>query len=1015
MRAAPDAVRPVEPTPEQLEAVRAGPRGAFLIAAGPGTGKTFTIVERFRWLIEEQGIPPEAVLAVTFTEAAAGELLERLEQKLGRALDEAWIGTFHGICARLLREHAYRVGVPRDAQVLDEIGQRLLTERLRADLRGGLVPGLDRQFDALTPDEVSELASAGILFGLKQKGRGHLPADFRSQALAVHARIWDRGDQGEIAADPIAQSEREAIEILHLVYEAYQQRLARAGRMDFDDLILTVIQALRSAPDFAEACHQRFRAILVDEFQDTNRIQLELVRLLAAPDFANVTVVGDAKQAIYGWRDAEIENIRTRFPGRRLPLTINRRSHQEILDLASDFIHRDPDFRDEPSLTAVRGSGGQSVTVLVATDARAEARRVANEIRRLVEHGRRLSDVAILAYSVRKLPPEFEDELRLQAVPYVTSADSGFFDREEIKDVLALLRLVADPMDDGALVRAMQGPLVRMGDATLYRLALRRILIEDGGRRRRGMRLRDCLAASRSEGWPDVPEPLAARIEELLAVLDRLGQARDALTVGDLLNRLLEETGYLRHCQLRALREGPRGLRNLRKMAELASRFERDSALAGIADFVTHLDQVMEAAVPVGEGETEAPEAVRLLTIHGAKGLEFPVVFVVNLKPPIEREIDKLFFDPERFGFVMKWWRGREHPRYRELRPGAEAATLSRQERRRTYYVAMTRARDLLYVSASKREESANDVDTPVEPGEDDFFAEVLQWARANPEAARVVQADQLQLTGTLEREAAPPADDELPERVADRLELLGSRLAAPPDPAPSAPPRLSFSQLHQFEVCPVRYRFQEVLGVPAPPDQLLPTAARRGTGAAELGSAVHQALALWHVRGGDLLGAYDGPPEGEQLLRAYLSHPLAAATTLGMEVEFNLLLDEGVRVKGLVDRVCELDGRTVLVDYKTNARLDRRLREVYTGQLQLYGLAARRGLLPGDGDPRLILFDLRQAEAIEVGRDDEGAERRVSEIAGRIAADAFQLGPEHDARPCFLCAYRPICPDRRR
>src|SRR5207302_184145 len=153
--------------------------------------------------------------------------------------------------------------------------------------------------------------------------------------------------------DATAGSELEAIEILHLVYEAYLQRLQQAGRMDFDDLILTVINALRTAPEFAEACHQRFRAILVDEFQDTNRIQLELIRLLAAPDFANVTVVGDAKQSIYGWRDAEIENIRSRFPGRSLPLTINRRSRQEILDLATDFIKRDPDFRDEPDLSAV--------------------------------------------------------------------------------------------------------------------------------------------------------------------------------------------------------------------------------------------------------------------------------------------------------------------------------------------------------------------------------------------------------------------------------------------------------------------------------------------------------------------------------------------------------------------------------------------------------------------------------------------------------------------------------------
>jgi PD-(D/E)XK nuclease superfamily len=315
-----------------------------------------------------------------------------------------------------------------------------------------------------------------------------------------------------------------------------------------------------------------------------------------------------------------------------------------------------------------------------------------------------------------------------------------------------------------------------------------------------------------------------------------------------------------------------------------------------------------------------------------------------------------------------------------------------------------------------------------VEVAPEDFFAEILHWARTHPEAASVVQAEQLELPGALERPAPPASDGRVVDEVLSRLELL--RASGPSAPAAmpghQAEIRLSFTQLHQFELCPVRYRFQEVWAVPAPPDELRPGPARVGTGAAEMGSSVHRALASWHWQrqGGasigdrqaaDLLAHYEGPTEGQALLRAYQEHPLAAASTLGVEVEFNLLLGEGVRVKGLVDRICRLDGRTVLVDYKTNARLDARLREVYAGQLQLYGLAARRGLLPGGPDPSLVLFDLRQGKAIEVARDDEGAERRVIKAANRIAAGDFQLGVEHAGRPCFLCAYRPLCADRRR
>ncbi len=981
-------------TEEQRAAAHAGPEGAHLIAAGPGTGKTFTMVERFRWLVREKAVPADAILAVTFTEAAATELRDRLTAEFGLPLEEAWIGTFHGVCARLLREHAYLVGIPREIRVMDDIDQRLLVERLQSKLRSGAESGVEMEgLEALNPAEVSDLIKDGPRFALSLKGRGIGPAEFKERALGMHA-----GQAQTLAGQPSAQAEKEAIELLHNIYAAYEAWLREEGRMDFDDLILATIAALKRVPEFQERCRRRFRYLVVDEFQDTNRIQLELIQLLGAEGFANVAVVGDAKQSIYGWRDAEIENIRSRFPGYRLPLTVNRRSYQEILDLATAFIRRDALFAEEPELLASRGSNGACTAVVMASSARHEARLVCAEVRRLVEAGRAFSDIALLTHSVKNLPREFEEELRRHDIPYVTSGGSGFFDREEVKDVVALLRLTADPMDDGALVRVLQGPVVRVDDAAMYRLACRRL-------DRRGMRLRDCFDQGAAE---DLDPETAHRAAAVLAVADRLGEARDALTVADVLNRLLEETGYLRHCQLRAAREGPRAVMNLRKVFRMASRFERDAALAGMVDFVSHLDHIMEATIPIGEAEVEAADAVRLLTIHGAKGLQFPVVFLVNVRPPNPRDTERLFFDPDGFGFVMKWWRGDRHPRFRENLPGAAALALARQERRRAVYVALTRAQDALYVSATRDEASAEDVS----PEDDDHFGEILGWALAHPEAAAVIQAEQPELP-ELEPPAAPtPVDAGAVEEVLARLERIqATGPARPPEAAGEL--RLSFSQLHQFEVCPVRYRFAEVWRVPAPPDELLPRQAR-GTGAADLGAAVHSALAAWHTSGGDLLGLYDGPDAGREMLAGYLARPLASAPTLGAEVEFNLRLGQ-TRLKGVVDRVCSYEGRTALVDYKTNARLDRRLLEAYSTQLRLYGLAARAGLLPGaDPDPRLFLFDLRKAEAIEVAPDPEAAEALLGEIARRIGAGDFELRPEHADRPCFLCSYRPICPSRR-
>ena len=998
------------PTAEQAAAAHAGPAGAYLIAAGPGTGKTFTMVERFCWLVEAQRIPATQILAVTFTEAAAAELRERVAEELtarGRrreaaTLDAAWIGTFHGVCARLLRENAYLVGVPREIRVLDELDQKLLAQRLAARLRSGEAGDLDPDsFSALRPDEVADLVRDGVDFALKLKGRGITPVAFWERALEKHTGYW---------ADttlPAARAELEAIRVLHTVYASYEARLEAEHRLDFDDLVLAVTDGLRRVPEFQALCRATFRSVLVDEFQDTNRIQLELIRLLAADGFANVAVVGDAKQSIYGWRDADVENIRTRFPGRRLPLTRNRRSVQPILDLATAFIRVDSQFADEPPLLAERGSGeGRPVTVAMASDAAAEARMVASEIRRLKQAGVPYSDIAVLAHSVKRLPREFEEELRRQGVPYLTSAGSGFFDREEIKDVLALLRLVADPMDDAALVRVLQGPVVRVGDDGLYRLAARRF-------GQRGRRLRDCFEEARTSGFPELREEAASRAVTVIEAADRLADRRDALTVADVLNQLLETTGYLRHCQLRAAREGPRALLNLRKVFRMANRFERDRPLAGLPDFVAHLDRIMEADLPVSEAEMEAADAVRLSTIHGAKGLEFPVVFLVNLRPPRVRDTERLFFDPD-LGFVMKWWHNERHPHFKAVQPGAAGIAVAREERRRMVYVALTRARDRVYVSASRQEESPE----ALEPEADDFFAEITRWALLFPEAAAIVQSEQLPLPVANGAHAEGRADRAAVEAVMARLERLRT------DPSPAGREgvgdteglvHLSFSDLHQYELCPVRYRYRSVWQVPAPPDELLPPPLR-ALGSTDLGRAVHEALAAWHLgRDGDPAALYTGPEPGRELLERYAAHPLAAAFTLGAEVEFNLRL-RGARLRGLVDRVCTYEGRLTLVDFKTNARLDAALLAAYSTQLRLYGLAAAEGLLPGGAvpDPRLILFDLRHCEAIEVSPDHSAVRALAEDIAARIAAGDFGLGPEHAGRPCQLCAYRPVCPSAR-
>ena len=386
------------------------------------------------------------------------------------------------------------------------------------------------------------------------------------------------------------------------------------------------------------------------------------------------------------------------------------------------------------------------------------------------------------------------------------------------------------------------------------------------------------------------------------------------------------------------------------------------------------------------------------------------MVFLVNLRPPRPRDTERLFFDPDGLGFVMKNWRGEKHQRFKETSPGAPAVALALGERRRIVYVGITRTKDALYVTATREEQSPRDIEVGVN-GEVDHFAEILSWALAHPEAASVVEAEQLELPVVRLTEAPDADGSELVEAVLDRWDHIRPRETALAK-GPDRPLELSFSQLHDFEVCPVRYRFSQVWGVPAPPDELLPTFVR-ASGSSELGASVHAALAAWHGGGGDLLGIYRGPEAGREMLSRYLAHPLASAPTLGVELEFNLRLGE-TRVRGFVDRVCELDGRPTLVDYKTNSTLDARLIEAYSTQLRLYGLAARRGLLPGGLAPRLVLFDIRRGHLIEVTPDDAQVEARIATASSRIRAGDFALGPEHAERPCMLCSFRSICADAR-
>ena len=592
--------------PQQREAVLAAD-GPVLILAGAGSGKTRVITHRLAYLILERGVPGDAILAVTFTNKAAGEMKARAEALLaGRAL-QTWISTFHAFCVRLLRREAAAAGLKPGFLIYD------------------------------TDDQLQTVREALRALDLSEKL--HPPRRLLSR---ISARKNTGRDPEEVEAGSFAES------TFARVAERYRQSLAAAGALDFDDLLLRSVSLLQGDAAVRERWQHRFRYLLVDEYQDTNQAQYELVRLLAGP-LGNVTVVGDEDQSIYSWRGAQISNIldfEHDFPGARvLRLEENYRSTQAILDAASALVAHN-ERRKGKTLRAVKPRG-LPVSLYEAADEFDEATFVVQEIA-----ARRGSRAAVL-FRMNAQSRLFEEALLQRRIPYVVVGGVGFYERREVKDVLAYMRLVVNPDDAVAFRRILNVPTRGIGARTVEEIERRAA--------ERGVSPWEALDYVVDEAVlpARATQPLA-RFRELLN-----GLRDDALrlTIKGLLERILAGTGYSAMLAGDDTQESQDRLENLAELLSAAADYEaalESPTLTGFLDraaLLTDADQV----------QGEAP--VVLMTLHAAKGLEFGRVFLVGLEE----------------GLV---------PHSRSL-----GSTESLEEERRLCYVGMTRAMEQLTLS----------------------------------------------------------------------------------------------------------------------------------------------------------------------------------------------------------------------------------------------------------------------------------------------------------------------------
>jgi ATP-dependent exoDNAse (exonuclease V) beta subunit len=1055
---------------QQLKAVEA--TGEVFVSAGAGTGKTRVLVERFVRAVCDDGLDVQSVLVITYTRKAAAELRARIRSELGRRerfdlaqqLDGAWVSTIHGFCARLLRAYPFAVGIdPRFRELDEEQGavlrgeafERALEEflvnrepeRLRLlattgsdKLRRNLIavyerlrsagrplvlepiaePDLEAALDALHEAARCLLDDAGSTPNQQAAARGalDLPAEAERLVDLRHLRAGGpraasyeeaRKELEQAAFATIASRDRELLQTLLGLFAAeYAAGKERESALDFEDLQLLVRDLLANDGRVREAEQLRFRAIMVDEFQDTNALQCELIDLLAGGPQKDVFFVGDEFQSIYAFRHADVSVFRARREGaaQQLPLTANYRSRPEVLaavnylfgsafgegyqPLAASSEFPDPVFGHPVELLV---TDKQSYAGSGTHWRRAEAQHVARRVRELVYAGAAMPGEIVLLFAAGTDAEWYEEELRALGLPTYRATGRRYFGQQQVVDLRLYLRLLRNRYDDEALVAVLASPFVGVSNDALV------LLRRHAGRRPLYAGLERTL-----------PEPLDAPDERLIRAFkqryERLVAASARISLERLCELVVSEHDY--DLAVLARWDGQRRYANLRKLMRLARSYEelRGRDLEGFLRFIAD-QEAAGAAQLEAVSEEEGAGAVRLLTIHAAKGLEFKVVVVADAgrekAGPDASEEYLALSDAER---------GRER--------AAED-----EERLRLYYVAMTRAIDRLIVSGAVGEGR----ETPIkwilgrldceadlhEPGEqfelERADARFLVRVDRHAESEAETEAEEPPVSVLTREDGQLALFDQLPAAPAVRAYRL-PELAPVPQPPLHRVRRLSYSALALFERCSYRYYAERLAGLRERRRQPETGAGGGGLAATEVGDAVHRLLELPVVDLDPVREWYPGASDEEleriaELVAAYRESELAARAA-GARAELAFAFEhDGVLLHGRFDLYRRDGERALVVDYKTNVIGDHDPVEVveseYTLQRLVYALACFRG---GAREVEVVYAFLERPDApvsTVFGVDDvAGLEQELSEAIARIDAGEFVPTPSEFA--CSDC-----------
>lgn len=975
--------------------------GPLLILAGAGTGKTTVITSKIAWLVMEQGIRPEEILALTFTEKAAAEMEERVDKLLPLGYADLWISTFHSFAERILKDNGLEIGMPNDFKLLSQTEQWLLVrqnmDRFKLDYYRPLgnptkfIHALLKLFSRAKDENISSDQYLEYAQGLK------LDSD-SSEFIKGGAGLKNLTEE---EARSLAEEElSKQLEISH-AYHVYQQLLLENNALDFGDLINYCLKLFSERPGVLARYRNQFKYILVDEFQDTNWAQYELVKLLAAPK-NNLTVVGDDDQAIYKFRGASVSNIlqfKNDFPkAEEILLTDNYRSCQNILDLAYNFIQRNNPDRLEvkmsqngkklsKQLQSHAGCQGMILHLHGQTVAD-EVELVVNKIIEIYNSDKSInwSDFAVLVRA-NNSAEDFCYALELAKVPYAFVASKGLYQKKIILDILSWFRLLDSYHESSAMYRIINLPVWKISHNDAINL--------NYWANRKGWSLYEVCRQNRL--FANINDEAREKLDKIVSLLDKSAQAAKAgKKPTELLRSFLEDSGLLKSLAGDDSAETRRDLNYLNQFYKKLVKFEKESAHCDLESLMSLVNMELESGEEgslAPDLENDGPDTVKVMTIHGSKGLEFKYVFIANL-------VDKKFPSISRSEPI-------ELPisLIKETLPEGDPHL---EEERRLFYVAITRAKLGLFLS------SASDYGGARQKKLSRFLSELA-------EDGFILSTEAVQEEKNLEK----PSKE------------LRAGAAEKEISAQAIPAQFSFTQIKAFESCPYQYRFAHILKIPG-----------KGKPSFSFGKSMHSTMQkffmLARARAGfpqsDIFGGKPKEPEitweelkgiydesfiddwypDKKTKDDYCARGLKSLKTFftewqkdkkiaeALEAGFTFKLSNDCSIRGSIDRIDRLGDNYKLIDYKTGNPKER-LTPEDKEQLLIYQIAAQEVMGKKVDELAFYYFEgNKELSFVGSEKELEKLKEKIIAIVSEIKKGEFPAKPEKEK--CKWCDFKSIC-----